>query len=89
VILAQRLAIPVIAISHHPKIAAAMTEAGLGDYVVSAVGEDARSVMSLVDRALSDQSRISTRLSTYRDECSAKVKQQFAILIDIAASAKP
>jgi polysaccharide pyruvyl transferase WcaK-like protein len=76
IVLAHLLNIPVLAISHHPKMDSLMDELGLAEYCVSIRTVDSdllrRTFLSMVRNRGGIKSRLAERLSVYRNRLSTQ-----------------
>jgi polysaccharide pyruvyl transferase WcaK-like protein len=82
VIFAHLMNIPVIAISHHPKVATLMTDLGLSEYCLDAHSFDAELLATTFTRMVSDKERIKAHMAEkaalYRKALTSQFDRLFA-----------
>ena len=77
VIFAHLMNIPVIAISHHPKVATLMTDLGLSEYCLNIHSFDAELLATTFTRMVSDKERIKARMAEKAAEYKKALTSQF------------
>jgi polysaccharide pyruvyl transferase WcaK-like protein len=83
VIFAQLLNIPVIAVSHHQKVATLMADLGLTEYCLDIDTFDLELLKATFDRMVSDTTRIKARLAERSNSYRARLDHQFDRLFPV------
>jgi polysaccharide pyruvyl transferase WcaK-like protein len=81
VVFAHLMNIPVIALSHHPKVTTLMTDLGLAEYCLDIDAFDSGQLLATFNRMAADKERVKARLAEkatlYRDELNRQFDQLF------------
>ncbi len=81
VIFAHLMNIPVIALSHHPKVTTLMADLGLAEYCLNIDNFDSGELLATFNRMVADKERVKVRLAEkatlYRDELKRQFDQLF------------
>lgn len=85
VIFAHLLNIPVVALSHHPKVTTLMADLGLADYCLDIDTFEVATLQATFDRMVADSARIKRRLAETAIAYRQQLTQQFDRLFPPAA----
>jgi len=82
VVFAHLMNIPVIALSHHPKVSTLMNDLGLAEYCLSIDTFDQELLMAAFSRMVADKmsikARMAEKLALYKHELTAQFDRLFA-----------